>query len=154
VHRLPRIKFSRSLPRKDFEAELATAHCPSYTPNYEYVKKSLGNVGAEHSKVIGRKNNIKEPYYTFETFYDYDGYVKKNSSNIFPKVIYPLFDKMPPRERHPESKYPAYLQSMSSKLSEQDLHKKNEDLNHSQIKSFIPQSIDASMLNSVLQTRA
>jgi len=65
--------------------ETAAINCPIYTPNYEFVKKSLSLVGPELGKIAGRKNVEKIPYYTHETVYDYDEYVTNNKSHVYPR---------------------------------------------------------------------
>jgi len=147
VPRLPNLKFAKLLPRPDLLLETAAEHCPTYSPNYEFVKKSLGRVGAELSKVSGRKGVEKSSYYTNEAVYDYDGYVSKNQSNIFPRVKVPTFDKMPPRERH--------LSNANSKLSDGAYSPRNESLitkSDVQVR-YIPRSIDNSIMSNVMHAR-
>lgn len=147
VPRLPAIKFSKFLPRQDLHIETSTEHCPTYSPNYEFVKKSLGRVGAELSKVSGRRGVEKSSYYTNEAVYDYDEYVTKNKSHIFPKVKCPSFDKMAPRDR--------VLPSMNSRLSDPTYSPRNDSLMaKSEVQGrFIPRSIETSMMSNVLYTR-
>lgn len=146
VARLPRIKFSRTMSRKELVQESGASNCPVYNVNYEYVKKSLGRVGPSLDKSLGRKDLIQNSYYTVGDSYEYDDYVKSNKSQVYPKVIFPDFEKMPPREKDPKSKYPAYLQSLRSRLN---------DSVETTTKRTSPRSIDTSLLFSytAVQTR-
>jgi len=150
AQRLPRIKFSRNLPRKDITIETAASGCPIYDANHEFVKKSLGHVGAQLDKVTGRKDPIKSSYYTSGTVYDYDEYVGKNKSNVYPKVNHPTFEKMPLKEKDPQSKIPAYLQSLHSRLGEPVVAKTNDStINRNDSMMFAsPRNVDTTMLNS------
>ena len=65
--------------------DTAGANCPQYNPNHEFVKKSLGHVGAKFDRVTGRRELARVPAYTNETVYDYDGYVKRNRSHVYAK---------------------------------------------------------------------
>jgi len=146
VPRLPRIKFSRSMPRKDIVTETAGANCPQYNPNHEFIKKSLGQVGAKFDRVTGRRELARNPYYTNETVYDYDEYVKKNKSHVYAKVNHPSFDKMMPRERYPESKYPAYLQTLNTKASEPTFTRLTECTDRTRTHLNLNNSVENSVL--------
>jgi len=141
VPHLPRIKFSRNLPRRSMSIETAAINCPMYTPNHEFVKRSLGKVGAELSKVEGRKNVEKVPYYTYETVYDYEEYVTNNKSHIYPRVKAPMFEKMAPREREKNNGTPKVLTSYVNTM--------NSRLNGSQSNSQLPRGYDKSDMRSL-----
>lgn len=160
VPRLPRIKFSRSIPRKDLIISTAADHCPTYSPNYEYAKKNLGKIGIELSKITGRKDVVKKSYYTYETVYDYDEYVSNNNSQVYPKVKYPVFDKMAPRDRQIISKYSSFaVNNDTSKVShEHDGQSPKKSLNNLPTKSHVrsilgQQSFDNSVVSSAINLR-
>lgn len=99
--------------RKEIFPIPETINCSTYEPNYDYSKKRINQYDRLMGINSGRKFDSPKPYYTNEQTYDFDEYVKKNKSKVFPHVKSPKFDMMAPRDKDPESKLPSYLQSFS-----------------------------------------
>ncbi len=73
------------LPRKDIVGESETIAVPPYSPNFDYVKKRINHYDKLMSLASIRKPVERQPYYTNETIYDFDKYVRGNTSLVFQK---------------------------------------------------------------------
>jgi len=79
----PSVNIAKYASRKPLYIEPETQFCLPYSPNYDAVKQRLDKYVSLMSKASPRKDIEKKPYYTNESIYEFDEYVKNNKSAIY-----------------------------------------------------------------------